>query len=97
MANNMHSFGALINNSPYTKETRTEYYQQRAELFKQWMLKSNNNTPVDYKDILSNLHIFENDERDVALCGNLIAFMAKAGIIDVVPNTSPKKIILKNS
>lgn len=96
MANNMHSFGALINNSPYTKETRTEYYQQRADLFKEWMLK-NNNTPVDYKDILNNLHIFENDERDVALCGNLIAFMVKVNIVDVVPNTSPKKIILKNS
>ena len=94
--NNMHSFRALIENSPYTRKTKAEYFQPRADLFRQWMLKNNNN-PVDYKDILNNLNIFEGDDRDVALCANLIGFMDDNDIIIYIPNTHPKKIILKNT
>lgn len=95
--NNMHSFRVLIENPPYTRETRTEYYQQRADLFRQWMLKDNNNNPVDYKDILKSLDIFEGDDRDVAICANLITFMHKNDIVIDIPGTYPKKIILKNT
>ena len=93
MANNMSSFSALIGNQPYTRETQNEYFQTRALQVKEWMLR-NNNRPVDYKDILNALDIFEGDERDVALCGNLLAFMVKNKIAFVVPRTSPRKIIL---
>ena len=95
--NNMHSFRALIENPPYMRETRTEYYQQRADLFRQWMLKDNNNNPVNYKDILNSLNIFEGDDRDVAICANLISFMCKNDIVIDIPGTYPKKIILKNT
>jgi hypothetical protein len=96
--NNMSAFRALIENRPYTKETRTEYFQTRANQVKEWML-ANNNTPVSYRDILNNLNLFtgESEEASIALCGNLMAFMSKIGMIESVPYTSPRKMILKNT
>lgn len=96
MANNMSSFAALIRKQPFTRETQNEYYQTRAIQVKEWMLR-NNNRPVDYTDILNALNIFEGDERDVALCGNLLAFMVENKIVSVVPRTHPKKFILGNT
>lgn len=96
--NNMAAFRALVENTPYTKETRNEYFQARANQVKEWML-ANNNTPVNYQDILNNLNLFagESEEVSIALCGNLMAFMSKTGMIESIPYTSPRKIILKNS
>lgn len=96
MTNNMSSFSTLFENQPYTKETRNEYFQTRALQVKEWML-NNNNRPVDYKDILNALNIFEGDERDAALCSNLLAFMVENKIASVIPYSRPKKIILQNT
>lgn len=95
--NNMTAFRTLLENSPYTKETRNEYFQTRANQVKEWML-ANNNTPVNYHDILDNLDLFagESEEASIALCGNLMAFMSKNGMTESVPYTSPRKMILKN-